>query len=231
LKGEMNSKTKFILLIGFIVISVFVAAFSQYFGLNLSSFGSLVSVNHNLAAFLYTLLFVVLASFSFSVSVMVSFGSLLFSVYEVVIYAMIGIMVSASVHFYISRKLGRSYVRNYLARNKGVEKFDEIVENNTFKTILILSAVFFVPPIVPNLLGGVIKINFKKYFIATFLGNLPNTFFTVYLIGGFIYSNIFQIYISIIGLVATTLIALYFYNGEIIDILRLSFPSIFKRKN
>jgi uncharacterized membrane protein YdjX (TVP38/TMEM64 family) len=226
----MNSKNKFIWFIFFIIISIFVAVFSGYFGLNPGSIKIFVSLNHTLAAFLYTLLFTVLASFSFSVSVMTSLGTLLFSWYEVVIYSMIGIIGSSIIHFYISRKFGRNYVRNYLEKKGGkIEKFDEIVEKNTFKTTFILSAIFFVPPMIPNLLGGIININIKKYFIATFLGNLPNTFFTVYLINGLLYSNILQISISIIGLIATTLIALYFYNGEIVDILKLSFPWIFKK--
>jgi uncharacterized membrane protein YdjX (TVP38/TMEM64 family) len=139
-------------------------------------------------------------------------------------------MCSAVIHFYISRKLGKDYLKDYLEKHGGIEMFDKIVERNTFKTVLILSAVFFVPPMIPNLLGGVMNINLKKYFIATFLGNFPNTFFTVYLINGMLYSNILQISFSIIGLVATTVIALYFYNGEIIDILRLSFPKIFNKK-
>jgi len=226
----MNSKKKFALLIAFLVVSLFIAIFSGYFGFNPSSIETFVSVNHMLSALVYNLLFIILASFSFSVSVITSLGTLLFSWYEVVIYSMIGIMGSAIIHFYISRKLGKDYVRNYLEKRGGkIEKFDDIVEKNTFKTTLILSAVFFVPPTIPNFLGGVININLKKYFIATFLGNLPNTFFTVYLINGLLHSNNFQIYISIAGLVLTTLIALYFYKGEIKNILRLSFPWAFEK--
>lgn len=227
----MNSKKKFILLIIFVVISFLVAILSGYFGLNINSITSFFAVNHWLAAVLYTLLFFGLAVFSFSVSVMTSLGTLLFSWQEVVIYTMIGLLASSIVHFFISRKLGKDYVRNYLEkRGSRIEKFDKIVEKDTFKTILIWSAIFFVPPTLAELLGGVINIDFKKFFLATFLGNFPNTFFTVYLVNGLLYSSMFQIYTSIIGLIATTAIALYFYNGEISDILKLSFPKLFERK-
>ncbi len=223
----MNSKRKFTLFVSFLVISLIIAIFSTYSGSTLSSLEKFFSGNHLLSTLLYSLLFVVLAVFSFSVAVMTSLGVFLFSGYEVVIYAMIGIMGSSIIHFFISRKLGKSYVRNYLEKRKGnLEKFDSILEKDSFKTIFILSAIFFVPPTMPNLLGGIMNINLKKYFIATFLGNFPNTFFTVYLINGLLYSNTFQIYVSTIGLVMTSLIALYFYNGEIRDILRLSFPWI-----
>jgi uncharacterized membrane protein YdjX (TVP38/TMEM64 family) len=232
LKDKMNSKKKFILFIVFIAFSLLMGIFSGYLGFNTTSLESFVSINHSLAVFLYTLIFTVLASFSFSVSVMNGFGVLIFSWYEVVICATIGIMISSTIHFYISRKLGRDYVRSYLEKRGGaMEKFDEIVEKDTFKTIFILSAIYFVPPTLPNILGGVIKINYKKYFIATFLGNIPNTFFTVYLINGFLYSNAFQIYFSIAGLIITTLAAIYFYNGEIKHILKLSFPWISNKTN
>jgi len=228
----MNSKERFALFLVFVVISLFVAIFSGYFGLNFSSIGSFVSINHNLAILIYNILFITLTSFSFSVSVMTGVGVLFFSWQEVLVYAMIGIMGSSIIDFYIARKLGRSYVRNYIEQRGGkLEKFDEIVEKDTFKTILILSAIFFVPPTIPNFLGGIIKINLKNYCISTFLGNFPNTFFTVYLIKGLLSSNLLQIYFSIAGLIAVTLIALYFYKGEIRHILILSFPWIFYRKH
>ena len=230
-EDNMNSKKRFSLFVIFAVICLLVAVFSWYFGLDLNSIESFVSTNFILSVIVYNLLFITLTSFSFSVSVMTSLGVLLFSIYLVIIFSMIGIMGSSIIDFYIARKLGKEYVKNYLEKRGGkLEKFDEIVEKNTFKTTLLLSAIFFVPPTIPNLLGGVIKINLKNYSIATFLGNLPNTILTVYLVHGILYSNISQIYTSIIGLILITIIALYFYKGEIKSILRLSFPWAFKGK-
>lgn len=205
--------------------------FSGYFGININSFEYIFSINPFFSAFLYILLFVLLTSFSFSVSVMTSLGTALFSWYLVVIYAMIGIMGSSIIDFYLSRKLGKKHIQRYLNKNSGkIEKLKDIMEKNTFKTILIFSAIFFVPPTLPNFLGGIININFKKYILATFLGNLPNTFFTIYLINGIFYSNNFQVYFSLFGLIATTLIALFFYGGEIKDIFALSFLRLLKRE-
>lgn len=227
----MKSKTKFILLAVFLIFSFFVAIFSSYYGLNLKSAEYFISGNHNLAAFFYSVLFIALSSFSFSVSAMTSFGTLLFSEHEVIFYSMIGIMGSSIVHFYLSKKLGRTYVQNYLEKKGGkLEKFDEILEKNTFKTIFLLSAIFFVPPTMINLLGGIMKIKFRNYCIATFIGNLPNTIFTVYLISGILYSNALRVYVSVAGLILTTLIALFFYGGEIKEFLNLIFPWAFRRE-
>jgi uncharacterized membrane protein YdjX (TVP38/TMEM64 family) len=225
----MASKKRATLFAGFVLISIIVAIFSGYFGLSLGSVNKFVSTNFLVSAIIYNLLFIVLASFSFSISVMTSLGVLVFSVYWVIIFSMIAVIASSIIDFYIARKLGKDYVRDYLEKRGGkLEKFDEILEKNTFKTILILSAIAVVPPAVPNFLGGVMKINLRNYSIATFFGNLPNTVFTAYLIHGFLYSNSVQIYVSIAGLVAATLIALYFYKGETTSILKLSFPWVFR---
>jgi len=224
----MNSKKRFVLFVLFAFTCLVIAIFSGYFGIN-TYIQDFISINHYLAAIIYTFIFIVLTSFSFSVSVMTSVGTLFFSAWEIIFYSMIGIMGSSIVDFYISRKLGRDYVKNYIEKRGGkIEKFDKIIEKDTFKTIMILSAIFFIPPTIPNFLGGVIKIDLKKYFIATFLGNVPNTILTVYLVNGFLYSNTTQIYLSITGLVLVTLTSLYFYSGEIKDILRLSFPWVFR---
>ncbi|MBU2615671.1 MAG: VTT domain-containing protein, partial [Nanoarchaeota archaeon] len=141
-----------------------------------------------------------------------------------------GIMGSSIIDFYISRKLGKNYVRRYLNKHGGrIEEFEDVLEKNTFKTTLILSAIFFVPPMIPNFLGGIMNINLKNYSIATFVGNLPNTFFTVYLITGLFYLDPSKVYISIIGITITSLTAMYFYNGEIKHLFKLSFPWAFRR--
>jgi len=227
----MNSKKRFVLFIAFIVVSILVSIFSGYFSLNIPSIQSFVSTNHVLVAFLFTFLFIVLTSFAFSVTVMTSIGVLFFSVPEAITYAMIGITGSFIIDFFISRKLGKDYVKKYIEKRGGkLEEFENILEKNTFKTTFLLSAIFFVPSTIPNLLGGIMDMKFKDYFIASFLGRLPNTIFTVYFINGLLYSNSYQIYGSIAVLILTSLVSLYFYNGEIKHIMRIAFPWMFRKK-
>ena len=116
-----------------------------------------------------------------------------------------------------------------IGKNK-IGKIDSVFERKPFKTILIFSAIFFMPPIIPNALGGIMDINLKDYSIATFLGNLPNTFFTVYFIKGLLYSNINQVYISIAGITIVTLGALYLFSEGLGEILRIALPGLIKNK-
>lgn len=226
----MNSKRKFFYLTIFISLSLFFAFFSSYFGLSQDYLTNLISKYSEYSAIIFVSLFSILATFSFSISIINTIGALFFNPYQAIVYTMMVIMISSIFDFFIAKKLGRKYIQNYIDKRGGrIEKFDDILEKDTFKTILILSAVFFVPATVPNLLGGVIKINFRNYFIATFIGNVPNAVFTIYLVRGIFYSNIMQIYLCIIGIIITTLVALFFYKGEVKNILILSFPFLFKR--
>ena len=227
----MDSKRKFTIFLVILIFSFVFALVSGYFGFNESALVSFVSTNHNLAAAIYSILFIILGSLSFSMSVMIGAGTLFFSSLEVITYATIGILGSAMIDFHLSRFLGSDYLRDYIKKRGGkIEKLDQILEKDPFKTVLILSMIFFVPPTIPNYLGGIMKINRKKFFIATFLGNILNTIFIVLLIIGFLYSNTLYIYISIISLILITSIALLLIKGEIMNVLHLSFPRVFKLK-
>ena len=226
----MNNKKKFILLVGFILLSIIIAIVSGYLGFNLPSLEKLVAANYIISVIIFLLLFVVLIAFSFSATALLFAGIVFFPIYILIICAMTGIMGGAIFHYFISKKLGKDYVRNYLEKRGGnLEKFDEIIEKDNFKTIFIFSAAFIIPPLIPNLLGGIMKINLKKFSVATFFGNLPNTIFTIYFVKGVLYSNALDIYVSIAGITIVTIVALYFYKGELKHIMRLSFPWMFKK--
>lgn len=228
----MNNKKKFSLFVAFIVLSLIIAVVSGYFCFNLSSLEKLVSANYILSLAIYLLLYLVLIPFSFSVTAMMLAGMVFFPIPILIIFAMIGIMSGAITHYFIAQKLGKEYVRSYLEKKGGnLEKFDEIIEKHNFKTVFILSAAFIVPPIIPNLLGGIMKINFKNYSIATFFGNLPNTILVIYFLRGILYSNALEVFISAAGVALVTIVALYFYKGELKSIFQISFPWMFKKKN
>jgi len=227
----MNNKNKFYILALLVIFSALVSVFSGYFSPQISFLEPIFSISPSLTALIYVLVFIALTTFSFSVTAMTASGVLFFTGPEVVFYSLIGIMGSSIIDFYIAKKLGRNYVRKKLGRKKGkLAKFGNVVEKNTFKTIFILSTIFFVPPTIPNFLGGVIDIKFREYVLATFLGNAPNTVFTVYLILGLIHSSPIQIFLSALGLIVISTTALYFYKGEIGSLLKMSFPWFYRKR-
>jgi uncharacterized membrane protein YdjX (TVP38/TMEM64 family) len=87
------------------------------------------------------------------------------------IYLMIGAMIGTSATFMISRYFGRSLIEKMLkGKFKGL---DEKLAKNGFMTILFFRVIPLMPYEALNYAGGLSKIKFKDYFLATFLGLIP----------------------------------------------------------
>jgi uncharacterized membrane protein YdjX (TVP38/TMEM64 family) len=87
------------------------------------------------------------------------------------LYLMTGAMIGTSVTFLISRYFGRSLIEKML---KGkFKELDEKLEKNGFMTILFFRVIPLVPYEVLNYAGGLSRIKFKDYFLATLLGLIP----------------------------------------------------------
>jgi uncharacterized membrane protein YdjX (TVP38/TMEM64 family) len=228
----MKAKLKFTLFILILTISLIITLLSGYSDSLSTQIESAILYNPELSAIVYTFLFIGLTTFAFSVTLLTGIGSLIFPLNNIIIYVMIGIMGSSIIDYYIAKKLGKRYIKNYISKRGGrIEHFEKIIEKNPSRTIFVLSAIFFVPPIIPNFLGGIMNISLKKYFIATFFGNLPNTTLTILLIRGFLYSNSLQIYLSFTGLFFVSLISILIYRGETRELIKISFPWVFKKDN
>lgn len=87
------------------------------------------------------------------------------------VYLMLGAMIGTTATFLISRYFGRPLIEKIL---KGKFKdLDVKLANNGFLTILFLRVIPLVPYEVLNYTGGLSRIKFKDYFLATFLGLIP----------------------------------------------------------
>lgn len=87
------------------------------------------------------------------------------------LYLMAGAIIGTSATFMISRYFGRSLIEKIL---KGkIKDLDEKLANNGFMTILFFRVIPLVPYEALNYAGGLSRIKFKDYFLATFLGLIP----------------------------------------------------------
>jgi|SRR3989338_2824788 len=87
------------------------------------------------------------------------------------LYLMISAVLGTSATFMISRYFGRNLIEKML---KGkFKELDERLAKNGFMTILFFRLIPLVPYEVLNYAGGLSKIRFKDYFLATFLGLIP----------------------------------------------------------
>ena len=87
------------------------------------------------------------------------------------VYLMMGAMIGTTGTFMISRYFGRNLIEKML---KGKFKdLDEKLAKNGFMTILFFRVIPLVPYEVLNYAGGLSRIKFKDYLLATFLGLIP----------------------------------------------------------
>lgn len=87
------------------------------------------------------------------------------------LYLMIGAMIGITATFLISRYFGRNLIEKML-KGKFME-LDEKLAKNGFMTILFFRVIPLVPYEALNYAGGLSRIKFKDYFLATFLGLIP----------------------------------------------------------
>lgn len=94
------------------------------------------------------------------------------------LYLMTGAMIGTSTTFAIGRYFGRGLIEKIL---KGKFKdLDDRFAKNGFMTILFFRVIPLVPYEVLNYAGGLSKIKFRDYFLATFLGLIPGVIISAF---------------------------------------------------
>jgi len=148
-------------------------------------------------------------------------GAGIFPFAEALIYSFLGNVISIILMFYLVRWLGRDYVKKYEEKHQQIKNLDEEFKKHPFRNIILLRFFYLIPPEVPNILGGLSGMKFKNYFLASILGLIPLTLFSVLLIKSYYWKNLPILFLGIIiGTIMLVLPIIYFVN------LR----KIFKRK-
>jgi uncharacterized membrane protein YdjX (TVP38/TMEM64 family) len=118
---------------------------------------------------------------------------------------------AAVIYFLLARYFFGDFFKNYIKRYKGVQKFQILIEKNTFISILIGRMVPIIPPPVMNIYSGICKISFWTYFFATALGKVPPMFFIAYS-GDQIFSSPHHLFIGIMVYLVFLLSILIIYK-------------------
>jgi len=105
-------------------------------------------------------------------------GGLLFGTIKGSLITLIGYTLGSVILFYLSRILGKDWVRKFL-KNKA-SLLEKVVTQNSFLSILILRVVPILPFDAVSCIGGVSDVKTTDYVMATFIGSLPGVFLYVY---------------------------------------------------
>ncbi|MBT2638583.1 VTT domain-containing protein [Bacillus sp. ISL-39] len=91
-----------------------------------------------------------------------------------------GSVTAAVVYFFLARSVLREYFRSSLHRFSGIQKFQTMLLNNAFISILFSRMVAIIPPLVVNVYSGMANIPLRTFLTATALGKLPPMFIFAY---------------------------------------------------
>lgn len=137
-------------------------------------------------------------------------GGVVFGLFKGYIYTLIGALIGATISFYISRKLGRAFVKK-LTKEK-LDNIEELINSKGFFIVLILRLVPLFPFDIISYGSGLTSIKYKDFLLATIIGTIPGilVFTNIGAQSVNIGSNSF--YISIMGLILLVLLSLILKN-------------------
>jgi uncharacterized membrane protein YdjX (TVP38/TMEM64 family) len=143
---------------------------SIYFSINSENIGNYIS-NYGIYAPLFFILicaFTVVFPPSPNLIPMIA-GGILFGIQFGILYSYLGIMIGATINFFLTRIFGRKIMKSILNKNE-INFVDKFAEKVNWRIISILP---FFPGMYADLGGysaGLSNMNFKKYFFAASLG-------------------------------------------------------------
>lgn len=113
-------------------------------------------------------------------TVFVGAGTAIFGPYLGFMYVWPGITAGAVISWLAARMLGREFVYSIIGDRLG--KYDELIERNGFKAVLLLR-LLFLPLVAINYGAGLTRVRFRDYFFATALGEAVTILAITFLIG------------------------------------------------
>lgn len=118
---------------------------------------------------------------------------------------------AAIIYFLFSRIYFSNFFMNYTKRFRGVQRFQMMLEKNSFIAILFVRMVPIIPPFIVNSYSGVINISFRTFITATVIGQVPPMFIIAYC-GDQIFSSILHLSIGIFVYLLFLLFILLIYK-------------------
>lgn len=201
-------KILFSLIIIFVIGTVIYKVLSMDIGPSdiqkyVTSFGKFAPV-------IYILMFAVVPLTLFPDSILAIGGGLIFGLFKGYLYTLIGALIGASLSFYISRKLGRSFLKK-ITKDK-LDYIEDMINSKGFFVILLLRLIPLFPFDVISYAAGLTSIKYRDFLFATIIGTIP---------GILVFTNIGaqsvniaskSFYISIMALIVLILLSIILKN-------------------
>ncbi len=132
-----------------------------------------MSGNLVIGALIYIGVYMLRPLIFFSAGILTLLGGAVFGPVWGIIFTIIGGNLSAMVAYVIGYFFGEGIIN--LDESEGIlKRYADRMRNNTFETVLIMR-VIYLPYDLVNYLGGLLRVDWKAFLLATILGNLPGT--------------------------------------------------------
>jgi uncharacterized membrane protein YdjX (TVP38/TMEM64 family) len=139
-------------------------------------------------------------------------GGLAFGPWWGTFYVVVGGAMGACLCFAIARLLGSKKSQKYIGKYSQLQLFENQLEVNGFRTILLMRLVPIFPYDPVSYLAGLSKIRFQDYALATIIGMIPGAF--AYNVLGYslldVFSSTFLLAIGLLILVMFTPLVYHF---------------------
>jgi len=178
-----------------------------------------------LAAPLFVAVLILAVVLMFPVWGVIMIGGYLFGVVFGVLLVWAGYQIGCFLAFFFARTIGRDWVKSRFSSNPKFQKFENSINKNGFKAILLARASIICPTNILNLLAGVSSLSSIHFVKATGIGSIP--MISMYTFFGAKSSNLIQsisngtfkapeispIVPILIGLVVLVLLALFYFKS------------------
>lgn len=124
-----------------------------------------------LAPLVYIIMFALVPLTLFPDSILAIGGGVIFGLYKGYIYTLIGALIGSSLSFYISRKLGRNFVKK-ITKEK-LDYIEQMINSKGFFVILLLRLIPLFPFDVISYGAGLTNIKYRDFIFATIVGTIP----------------------------------------------------------
>jgi uncharacterized membrane protein YdjX (TVP38/TMEM64 family) len=207
---KLNKVLKLLISLILIVIigSVIYKLFSM--DINANDIQSYVSSFGKLAPLVYIVMFALVPLTLFPDSILAIGGGLIFGLWKGYVYTLIGALIGSSLSFYISRKLGRNFVKK-LTKEK-LDNVESMINSKGFFVVLILRLIPLFPFDIISYGAGLTSIKYRDFLLATIIGTIPGilVFTNIGAQSVNIGSNSF--YVSIMALIVLVLLSILLKN-------------------
>lgn len=122
---------------------------------------------------IYILLYSIRPLILFPSTILTLAGGFIFGPILGVLYTIIASNISATIAFFVGKYFGLGFFKEG-SRNNLVQKYAERLRQNSFATVLVMRFIFL-PYDLVNYFAGFLRIRWRSFILATFLGSIPGT--------------------------------------------------------